>query len=385
MAYQAAIVGTGPDPDDPGRDGFAMGYRHAAGYRRQEHCRLMACADLVPEHAERFAAAFDVDGVYEDARTMCRAVEPDIVSVCVPPAAHAEIVTTCARTGVVDAIHCEKPMATTWGDCREMVRVCEEAGVQLTINHQRRFGTPFRRAKSLLDDDAIGSLQRIEVAEANLYDAGCHLFDLCGYFTEQAVPSWVLAQVEYSEENLWFGAHNENQAVAQWRYEDGTFGLASTGPGHSFVGCYLRLRGDDGSIEIGVDDGPALRLTNPGAPSGTSIDTDGEDVHGPPSPGLMAAAVGRVASRVPGVEAPTGAPSYIDRAIDEIVHSLRTGQKSELVAAHALQATELIFASWESARRPGRIDLPLEIDDNPLDAMVEAGDLPVTARGDRSR
>jgi hypothetical protein len=40
-----------------------------------------------------------------------------------------------------------------------------------------------------------------------------------------------------------------------------------------------------------------------------------------------------------------------------------------------LQATELIFASWESARRRGRVDLPLEIEDNPLEDMVEAGQL----------
>jgi predicted dehydrogenase len=321
--------------------------------------------------------------VYEDYRTMCREAEPDIVSVCVPPAVHAEITVGCARTGVVDAVHCEKPMATTWGDCREMVRVCRDAGVQLTINHQRRFGSPFRRAKSLLEAGAIGALQRREVAEANLYDAGSHLFDLCGYYTDQTAASWVLCQVEYSEENLWFGAHNENQAVALWQYEDGPFGIASTGPGQSFVGCYLRLRGEDGSLEIGVNDGPALRLTNPDQPNGRVVDTDGEDVHGPPSPGLVEAAAGRVAAHLPGLSWSSGSPTYVERAIENVVHSLRTGTESELSGANALQATELIFGAWESARRPGRIDLPLEIDDNPLEAMVDAGELPVNAASDR--
>jgi phytoene/squalene synthetase len=36
----------------------------------------------------------------------------------------------------------------------------------------------------------------------------------------------------------------------------------------------------------------------------------------------------------------------------------------------ALQATELIFATYESSRRRGRVDLPLEIDDSPLIAML---------------
>lgn len=379
MTYDIAFIGTGAKPDDPGREGFAMAYRHASGYNRLADCRLSACADIVPENAERFAAEFDIDHVYEDYLRMCREVEPDIVSVCVPPGAHADIVRSVALTSHVAAIHCEKPMATTWGDCKEMVQDCREHDVQLTINHQRRFGAPFRRAKALLDDDVIGLLHRIEVAEVNLYDAGSHLFDLCGYFTDQAEPSWVLSQVEYSEPNLWFGAHNENQAIAQWRYGNGTFGVASTGPGQSFVGCYVRLRGEEGTLEIGVEDGPALRLTSRDDPSGTVVDTGGEDIHGPPSPGLVNGAKGRILGRLPGFEPPRRAPTYIDRAIENVVKSVDRNQPSELAAENALQSTELIFASWESARRRGRVDLPLDITDNPLEAMVEEGDLPVSA------
>jgi predicted dehydrogenase len=378
MTYDVGFIGTGANPDDPGREGFAMAYRHASGYERLDECRLQACTDIVPENARRFADQFEIDLVYEDHLEMCRAAEPDIVSVCVPPAVHADIVRSVAQTDVVDAIHCEKPMATTWGDCEEMAEICRERDVQLTINHQRRFGGPFREAKLLLDDGAIGSLRRIEIAEDNLFDAGSHLFDLCGYFTDQAEPSWVLSQIEYSEPNLWFGAHNENQAIAQWRYTDGTFGVASTGPGQPLVECYLRLRGDEGSLEIGVDEGPVLRLTNPDHPSGKTIDTGGEDVHGPPSPGLIGGAKGRMLDRLPGFERSSGTPSYIERAIEDVVAGIDNDEPSELIADNALQSTELIFACWESARRRGRIDLPLDIDDNPLEEMVEEGMLPVS-------
>ena len=41
----------------------------------------------------------------------------------------------------------------------------------------------------------------------------------------------------------------------------------------------------------------------------------------------------------------------------------------------ALNATEIIFAIYESSRRRGRVDLPLTISDNPLVAMVEAGQM----------
>ncbi len=39
----------------------------------------------------------------------------------------------------------------------------------------------------------------------------------------------------------------------------------------------------------------------------------------------------------------------------------------------ALQATELIFATYESSRRRARIYLPLEIEDSPLISMLEKG------------
>ncbi|MEN6644848.1 MAG: gfo/Idh/MocA family oxidoreductase, partial [Armatimonadia bacterium] len=38
-------------------------------------------------------------------------------------------------------------------------------------------------------------------------------------------------------------------------------------------------------------------------------------------------------------------------------------------------ATEQIFACWESVRRRGMVQMPLDIEDNPLVDMVEKGDL----------
>ena len=83
----------------------------------------------------------------------------------------------------------------------------------------------------------------------------------------------------------------------------------------------------------------------------------------------------RVADRV-------AVPTYTERAIEDVVSSLETGETSELAAEYALDADELIFAAWESVRRRGRVELPLDIQDNPLESMVESGVLapaPTTA------
>ena len=64
---------------------------------------------------------------------------------------------------------------------------------------------------------------------------------------------------------------------------------------------------------------------------------------------------------------------FIERAIADAVRGLETGEEPELSGRGALRSTEVIFAGWESARRRGRVDLPLDIEDNPLVAMVDAG------------
>jgi predicted dehydrogenase len=378
MTYTVAVVGTGANPESPDSNGYAMAYRHARAYERLDDCRLVACADIVVENARAFATAFDIpaEHVYEDYEQLLAEVEPDVVSVCVPPMVHADIVVGCAESGVVRAIHCEKPMAKTWAECREMVRVCADHGVQLTFNHQRRFGGPFRKAKELLDAGEIGELERVELGGPNLYDYGTHLFDMCGYFTDQTPVEWVLAQVDYTEENLQFGVHNENRAIAQWRYEDGVYGTASTGA-DSTMDCEMRLVGSEGTIEIGVDDGPALRMRTSGG--WKTVDTGGDSVHGP-MPGTVKRAAKVAASRLPFLSGDhalfeSDAPTFIDRAIADVVAALDEGRTPELAAENALQTTELVFACWESARRRGRVDLPLDVDSNPLEEMVEAGEL----------
>jgi hypothetical protein len=40
-----------------------------------------------------------------------------------------------------------------------------------------------------------------------------------------------------------------------------------------------------------------------------------------------------------------------------------------------LIGTKVIFATYGSSRRRARIDLPLTIDDSPLQAMLEAGEI----------
>jgi predicted dehydrogenase len=287
------------------------------------------------------------DGVFTDYRAMLAQAHLDVVSICTWPHLHAPMAIDCALAGV-RAVHCEKPMADSWGAARLMAQECARRGVQLTFNHQRRFGAPFRAARDLLESGAIGDLVRVEVSCDNVYDWGTHYLDMCGFYVGDQPAEWVIGQIDYRTEQRIFGAQVENHALGSWRYRSGVFGLITTGSVAGLIGVDNRLIGSEGVIEVGVPDGPTLRVRRAGSREWESVDSGGETVHG---------------------------PGFVERAIADVIAALSSGREPELSARRALNATEIIFAIYESSRRRGRVDLPLTICDHPLVAMVEAGDL----------
>jgi predicted dehydrogenase len=218
-------------------------------------------------------------------------------------------------------------------------------------------------------------LVRIEFSEDDLYDNGTHAFDLANFYNDQTSVEWVLGQIDYTEENTLFGAHNENQAVVQWRYEDGVYGLASTGRGAPFVDAVFRLVGTGGVVEIGETGELSYRRDGD---DWQTVDTGSDGRYWPePSTARRGAELlaRRLSSRLAGR---ISVPTYTERAVEDAVSALETGETSGLDSQYALAADELIFAAWESSRRRGRVELPLDVEDNPLEAMVDSGALTPT-------
>jgi len=306
---------------------------------------MVAAADIVEENAQAFADTYDIPAVYTDYHEMLAQEQPEMVSVCTWPHLHEKMVIDAAQAGA-KCLYCEKPMAVTIGGARRMVQVCEDHGINLSFNHQRRYGKSFGGAKKLLDDGVIGDLVRIEWGAGNLYDYGSHNFDMANYFNDECPGEWAMCQIDYRQEQLWFGAHNENDALALVRYRNGVYQLAITGAGSDSIGCHHRLVGTGGVIDLGGPRGALAYCTLGG--EWTEVDTEGEGMHG---------------------------QSYIHRAIADAVQCYREGRASMMNMHNALNATEQIFACWESVRQRARVDIPIEAEDNPLAAMVASGDL----------
>lgn len=350
------VIGTGKNYKSPSSQGYGMAYQHGFAYEAlaKGEVKIVACADIVKDNADAYAEKFKIPaaGVYTDYNQMLAAEKLDVVSICTWPSLHAKMVIDTAQAKV-KGIFCEKPMAYAWGDAKAMHARCVENKVKLAFNHQRRYGKPFRMARALIDSGAIGKLQSVQSGAGNLYDYGSHIFDLCNFLNGDQRAKWVIAQIDYRTVELIFGTHNENQALVQWEYENGVYGLLATGPGARLVNAHHRAVGSDGIIEIGSNDpvakGQHLRIrkfTGTGGGDWEYIDTAGEHCHG---------------------------PGYIERTVADFIAGIRTGTDSEVCSANALKGTEIIFAAWHSSRIHGRVDLPLTADDNALVSMVECG------------
>ena len=352
--FKVGIIGCGRPRRLEGATGFGQGHVHATGYEASPDCAIVAAADIKQENLDFFCEQHNAPRGYLDYKEMLAQEDLDIVSVCLWPHLHAPVVIDVARAGV-KAIHAEKPMAPTWGEARAMAAACEENGVQLTFNHQRRFGKPFLKAKELLDAGAIGELIRLEAFTSNLYDWGTHWFDMLFMYNDEEPVEWIIGQIDARGGRPVFGVTVEGQGLSFWRWRNGVYGLMVTGgaivrPAEGKEArepvAGNRLIGTEGVIEVGVQDGPEIRFRN----VETGYHWQDLDVGG----------------RIHGSE-------HVIAAILDLVDALKTGREPELSARRALQATELIFATYESSRRRARIDLPLEIDDSPLLSMLESG------------
>jgi predicted dehydrogenase len=305
---------------------------------------MVACADIRRENADAFVEKYPGVKPYMDYKEMLASEGLDIVSVCTWPHLHAEMTIAAAQSGV-KAVHCEKPMATTWGDAKRMAQTCKENNVQLTIDHQRRFGEVFRKAKTLLDDGVIGDLIRLEASCPNLYDWGTHWFDMLFMYNDDLPAKWVMGQIDCRNTRKVFGVELESQGLSEVMWTNGVRGVMFTGE-DSEIGCSNRLIGADGAIEVGVVNGPSLRVRGRGDRDWRTVETQDNSLHG---------------------------REHFHRAIENLVDCLESGAEPVLSARKALQTTEVIFATYESSRRRARVDLPLDIDGSPLAEMLAAG------------
>lgn len=165
-----------------GCGGIANG-KHLPSLKNEERVEVVAFCDIIIERAQKAAEEYGTKDakVYEDYKEMLKDESIDTIHVCTPNRMHAPC--------TVDALHagkhviCEKPMAKTAADAREMVKAAKETGKLLTIGYQNRYRKDSRYLKALTDRGDLGEI----------YFAKAHAI------RRRAVPTWGVFCNEYEQ------------------------------------------------------------------------------------------------------------------------------------------------------------------------------------------
>jgi predicted dehydrogenase len=176
--YGADNRETGTEPTDSS---------HAGGYRDAEGIELVAIADVDDGRLRRFGEAWDVpeSGRYPDHASMLESTDLDVVSVCTPSMLHHDHVVDAAELGDPGAIWCEKPVACSVADAEAMVAASDDAGVELVVNHSRRFMRQHGALRAAIDDGLLGEVRTGSASvPMELLRVGTHMVDLVCYLLD---------------------------------------------------------------------------------------------------------------------------------------------------------------------------------------------------------
>lgn len=120
-----------------------------------ERVELVAVADPDADRRDLFRTLYGYQAAFADARALLEGADIDTVFVCVPTHLHAEIVCEAARRGL--HIFCEKPLAMSYAQGREMLAAVERAGVKVQIGLVLRYSPVYTVMRSLLHDPEAGA------------------------------------------------------------------------------------------------------------------------------------------------------------------------------------------------------------------------------------
>ncbi|WP_059173869.1 Gfo/Idh/MocA family protein [Bacillus sp. FJAT-27445] len=147
-----------------------MGTEHAASYYSMDNVHLAGIVDFRKEQAAHVVGSHNTK-IFE---TLEEAVENlghiDVIDICVPTFLHKEYVMKAADLGI-DVI-CEKPLAYTLQDAREMIDYCVAKNVKLFVGHVVRFFPQYAKVRELAVNGTIGEIGVVRTRRGGNFPAG---------------------------------------------------------------------------------------------------------------------------------------------------------------------------------------------------------------------
>ncbi len=247
--------------------GFWSNYQ-MAGWQELAGVQCVAAFNRTEAKAQEFAGKFKVPRVYSDVSELLRNEKLDFVDICTDVGTHLPFTKMAAERGL-DVV-CQKPMAASLTDAREMVAICKQNGVKLFINENFRWQAPIRRVKQIIDSGAIGEVFKARLSFCSAFpvfenqpflaqldrfiltDIGSHVLDIARFLCGDAKSLYCLTQ------RVNPGIKGEDVANCFLEMKNGIHCLvemsyASKLEIESFPQTLLLLEGSKGSVKLEHD------------------------------------------------------------------------------------------------------------------------------------
>jgi predicted dehydrogenase len=234
---RTAIFGTG-----------FMGRVHLEAVRRLEFVEVAAIAGRNEEAARRLGAGFSIFKITTDYRDILRDPAIDAVHICTPNAQHFPMTKDALQAG--KHVICEKPLATSVQDGRELVALAAQQGLRDCVCHNLRFYPMVQQMRALREAGDLGEILMVQ---------GTYFQDWLLYETDwnwrvdasAGGPSRSMADIG----SHWFdlAEHVTGLRVSSLCADLQTFHRARKRPKHSVETFANKLLGPEDYIETAVD------------------------------------------------------------------------------------------------------------------------------------
>ena len=224
-----------------------------------ENAELYAIAGRNEEKLKAYAEPFAPKKLYTDYQALLDDENVDAVYLPLPNSIHMEWVKKAAAAG--KHILCEKPMALTEEQVREMFAAAKEHGVLLEEAYAYRHAQLVQKVKEIVDSGAIGRIRYLESKHSTfdtnrsgiryqkgngggaVYDVTCYNVSLAAYLFGKD-PEDMSVYCGFDKET----GVDVSDAV-MLRYEEGVTAMLYAGLDAYRRGCYSIL-GETGRIDV---------------------------------------------------------------------------------------------------------------------------------------
>ena len=189
--------------------------------------------------------------------------EIDAVYVGLPNSMHREYTIRAAEAG--KHVLCEKPMAISSAECREMIAACRAANVKLMIGYRCHYDAPYLEAERVIQSGALGQLQAFEgsfgfnakpgiwrltkkyAGGGSLMDVGIYPLNAMRFFTREEPVGFTAVTATRDHSGKF--AEVEESIDFTLKFPSGIAAAAGSSYGANMPG-FLQIHGDKGSLEI---------------------------------------------------------------------------------------------------------------------------------------